>query len=203
MNLLGDLWGSTGDGVKATSSTGKGHADDGKRTFAQVVSSDSSDNDKRSAQKVIIGESKKRMSKESGSGSRLAGTKCQRSPNEASCGHCFRSTHRTADCRHQIVCLRCACVGHMAARCPVVRSPNRKRPHVWSKKLVSQEVGVDQGEGSRMVQAPVQSPTAQEMGRNCRASLSIPLTPETEKLRDELSKVAVLSLVGDTKMMQV
>lgn len=127
-----DLWGGTdgvgsfGGGDNAAPGKDKGRSDDGKCTFAQVVSSDSSDDDRRSLTRVIKGESKKRMAKESLGGPRLSGAKRPRSPNEVSCGRCFRSSHRTAECHHQIVCLRCACVGHMAARCPVSRSPNRK-----------------------------------------------------------------------------
>lgn len=121
--------------------------DDGKRTFAQVVSSESS-GDSRSSKGVVKGESKKRISKEILGGPRLSGAKCPHSMNEVNCGRCFRSSHRTTECRHQIVCLRCACVGHMAARCPVIRSPNRKRIHVRSKKLSSKEDGGDQCKGS-------------------------------------------------------
>lgn len=78
-------------------------------------------------------------------GARLSSAKRSRSPNDATCGRCFRSSHKTVECRHQIICLRCACVGHMAARCPVVRSPKRKQLHVRSKKLsMSESVAMHQ-----------------------------------------------------------
>lgn len=200
-DLLRDLWGGTsgagnsGGGDITAPAKDKGRTDDGKRTFAQVVSSDSSGDDKCSLTRNVKGESKKRMAKENLGGPRLAGVKHQRSPNEVSCGRYFRPSHRTTECRHQIVCLRCACVGHMAARCPVIRSPNRKRLHVRSKKSSPKIVGEDHCVDSRPLLAPTQSSEVQEVGRANRASLSISLTPEIEKLRDELAKVAVLSLV--------
>lgn len=89
----------------------------------------------------------------------------------------------------------------------MIRSPNRKRLHVRSKKLSSKEDGGDQCKGSRLAQVPLKSPVVQEMGRTSRASLSISLTPEIEKLRVELAKVAVLSLVeghvNETSVLEV
>lgn len=62
-------------------------------------------------------------------------TKRLRSPRDGACGRCFRTTHATAECRHQVVCLRCSGVGHVVARCPMEdkRSPRRGRVHVRSK----------------------------------------------------------------------
>lgn len=66
----------------------------------------------------------------------LSGAKRPRSPTESSCGRCFRRTHKTADCRHQVVCLRCSGVGHVAANCraELRRSPKRNRVHVRTKR---------------------------------------------------------------------
>lgn len=195
MDPLRDLWGDTGgDGGK----DGDGAADKDKarnvvdkRSFAQVVNSTSSGDSRSSTGAGKLGDSK-RMSKALQSGVKLTGAKRPRSPKVSSCGRCFRSTHTTADCRHQIVCMKCACVGHMAARCPIGRSPNRKRLHVRSKKL-----GSATGEG---VQHPGGQHPGQQfgdpvVGRASHASLSISLTPAIEKLREDLAKVAVLSLV--------
>lgn len=47
--------------------------------------------------------------------SMLLGSKRPHSPKEMACWWCFRPTHKTMECRHQVVCLRCACVSHVAA----------------------------------------------------------------------------------------
>lgn len=83
----------------------------------------------------------------------------------------------------------------MAARCTVVRSPNSKRLHVRSKKMCSNDEEGGQREDSRPVQLPVQLSMVPEGDRACRALLSISLSPEIEKIRDNLAKVAVLWLV--------
>lgn len=83
----------------------------------------------------------------------------------------------------------------LVARCPVVRSPNRKRLHARSKKLSSNEEDATQRGSSKPVQLQVPQPVVPEVGHVSRASIAISLTPEIEKLRDELAKVAVLSLV--------
>lgn len=56
---------------------------------------------------------------------KLAGSKRPRSPSDKTCGRCFRSTHKTSECCHQVVCLRCSGVGHVVVRYSVVlrRSP--------------------------------------------------------------------------------
>lgn len=133
MLLLSNLWGGPGgDGGKdydgKAKGKSKGFSDDGKRSFAQVVSSESS------GDSHTLKDTRRRL-KDMQDGARLSGAKRPRSPNEATCGRCFRSSHKIAECRHQVVCFRCACIGHMVARCPVVRSPNRKRIHVRSKKM--------------------------------------------------------------------
>lgn len=96
-------------------------------SYAQVVSSSSNEGSPR---------------RKTGSTSRMewkgnVGTKRPRSPCDGACGRCFRTTHATAECRHQVVCLRCSCVGHVAARCPMEdrRNPRRRRVHVRSKQL--------------------------------------------------------------------
>lgn len=195
MSLLGSLWGDSGNGgggggAKGDSSSGGPVCKQEKMSYAQVASYSSSGESSQS----------KRASKGSGSclpakQPQLSGAKRPRSPKAASCGCCFRTTHGTVECRHQIVCLRCACVGHMAARCPVEnrRSPHRKKVHVRTKcvgsqvgslaKLHSDEGGLPLG-GSRDQKLT-------------RTSLSIPLPPESGGLREDLAKVAVLSLVED------
>lgn len=65
----------------------------------------------------------------------LMGAKRPRSPIEHSCGRCFRSTHKTEECRHQVIYLRYVGVGHVTANCRVETrcSQKRKMVHVWSK----------------------------------------------------------------------
>lgn len=80
----------------------------------------------------------------------------------------------------------------MAARCPVVsrRSPPRKKVHVRSKRVgvqaALQDVPVIGGAGATC--------DVQRSPQISRASLSIPLPPESAELREALAKVAVLSL---------
>lgn len=206
MGLLNNLWGGPGsDGGevqvdKASTVKTKGNSDDGKRSFAKVVSSES------------LGDShelkhSKRRSKDMQGGARLSGAKRPRSPNAATCGRCFRSSYKTAECRHQVVCLRCACVGHMAVRCPVFRSPNNKRIHVRSKKVGMTKEDDGRREVSRPVLPQVVHQERSEVGHSLRASLSIPLTPEVEQMREDLARVAVLSLeeghVNDSSILEV
>ncbi|KAH7659788.1 RNA helicase protein [Dioscorea alata] len=123
----------------------------------------------------------------------LVRSKRPRSPKSPTCGRCFRSSHKTEDCRHQIVCLRCACVGHMAAHCPVEphRSPKHKKVHVRSKwkntpgssLAISEPLNVD-GQAAE-----------QRDHSHKRTSLSLPLTSESAELRKKLAKVAVVGLV--------
>ncbi|KAH7657308.1 Zinc finger CCHC-type protein [Dioscorea alata] len=203
MELLRDLWSDSGGG-----DSGAVAGDDGKKrkvgniatamTYAEVVDSSSSDGSPKSGDgarerlsKVPLGKFKL--------GDRMSGAKRPRSPTEVTCGRCFRTTHKTADCRHQVVCLKCACVGHMAARCPVIRSPHRKRLHVRSKKLAAassplkavdshtseKDAGPQPGESRELV----------AQWRVTRASVSLSLSPDSEKLREDLGKVVVLSLL--------
>ncbi|KAH7681768.1 Zinc finger CCHC-type protein [Dioscorea alata] len=120
---------------------------------------------------------------------RLSGAKRQRSPTEATCGRCFRSSHKTAECRHQVVCLKCACVGHMAARCPVIQSPNRKRIHVRTKK---QSTATPERRCEVVEQGVVSSATHQV---SSKAALSLSLNPEAETAREELASVVVVTIV--------
>lgn len=130
MSLLSNLWGGLGgDGGKdhdgKAKGKSKGFSDDGKRSFAQVVSSESS------GDSHTLKDTRRRL-KDMQDGARLSGAKRPRSPNEATCGR---------------------------------------------------------------------------LGRFSRSSLSIPLTPEIEKVRDDLASVAVLSLeqghVNDSTLMEV
>lgn len=129
------------------------------------------------------------------------GAKRPRSPCEGACGWCFRTSHATSECRHQVVCLRCSGVGHVAARCPVEdrRSLRRRRLHVRSKlarsKADSPGLGknVEDNLDGVSVTQKVQSGGTKQVGNH--ASLSLSLSPESYELREELAKVTVLSLV--------
>lgn len=89
------------------------------------------------------------------------------------------------------MCLRCAGVGHVAAKCKRVyrRSPKRKRVHVRSKHSEeSVEVGV-QPSGSRRSPDPRSFMASQ-------AVLSLPLTPEIAAVREELALAVVVSILS-------
>lgn len=60
------------------------------------------------------------------SSAKLSETKWPRSPKEATCGRCFKTTHKTSERRHQMVCLQCSGVGHVVAKCSVEA---RHSPH--------------------------------------------------------------------------
>lgn len=77
-------------------------------TFAQVASSFSSD--ERLPTKL---ETSRSSNSEQHDATKLIGAKRPHSPKDSRCGRCFRSSHKTAECPHQVVCLRCVCVGHM------------------------------------------------------------------------------------------
>lgn len=112
-------------------------------------------------------------------------------------------THKTVDYRHQVVCLRCSCVGHMASCCPVEpkRSPRRRVTHVRSKHSQPPRVRVPELPG---IIAKVEEQPHQREAKVNRISLSVSLSPESEELREDLAKVAVLSLedgyVNDTTL---
>lgn len=74
-------------------------------SFAEVVSSSSED----------FGSVKGARVKTQNKAKSLFGAKRPRSPGEMSCGRCFRTTHKTSECRHQVVCLRCG--GGWTCRC--------------------------------------------------------------------------------------
>lgn len=122
MSLLKSLWGAAGGGgdgggskaLAVPSSSGDSQWKSAGMSYARVTSSSSSG--KRPSSKRV---DRREGVAHSHNQPPLAGAKRPRSPAEKSCRRCFRTTNKTAECRHQIVCLRCACVGHMAARCPV------------------------------------------------------------------------------------
>ncbi|XP_039138075.1 uncharacterized protein LOC120275526 [Dioscorea cayenensis subsp. rotundata] len=208
MSLLGDLWGGVPaslEGSETSAKERKGKTAEGISgtrpgyTYAQAACSSSSGELTTAGQR----RNEPRMDKKV-----VVGAKRPRSPREGACGRCFRSSHSTADCRHQVVCLRCSGVGHVAARCPVDdrRSPRRRKVHVRSK-LSGGKGGVPERErvDGRL---PEKVSRTQERGEggmtegertrlkvNC-ASLSLSISPESYELREELAKVAVLSLVG-------
>lgn len=120
MSLLRSLWGVSGDGggggfdlsaadkTSSSSLLSSALPQGGPlltqigMTYAQAASSSSSGE---------LPVSKKVGSRGSTDRPKLSGAKRPRSPKDSSCGRCFRNTHKMADYRHQIVCLRCACVG--------------------------------------------------------------------------------------------
>lgn len=106
---------------------------DPEMSYAQAVSSSSSGD--RIQVKTMTSKSSK------GGGIKLVGAKHPRSPRSPTCGRCFRTSHLTAECRHQVVCLRCSGVGHLAARCLVEthHNPRRKRIHIRSKRMALPE----------------------------------------------------------------
>ncbi|KAH7657856.1 Zinc finger CCHC-type protein [Dioscorea alata] len=126
-------------------------------------------------------------------GTRITGANRPRSLIEASCGQCFRTTHKTAECRHQVVCLRCSCVGHMAAQCTSARSPHKRLLHVRSKKMSFTSPHSPPFSNSSVTTAQDMPTKVQQWPS--RVSISLSLTPEIEKAREELAKVAVLSVV--------
>lgn len=106
MSLLRDLWDNSGGDSGGVAELGKnrGLIEEGKKTFPQVVSS-SSLGEAPSTRSAARRVSPRMSSKIRLDDARLTGAKRPRSPGEATCGHCFRTSHKTADCRHQIVCL--------------------------------------------------------------------------------------------------
>lgn len=215
MSLLRDLWGDAGGGGGAG---GDGGGNGGNQaegaipprsqkdltnfkekgmTFAQVVSSSSSEEGSSLAKNTGMG-SGGASSGQSGAAVKLAGSKRARSPTEKTCGRCFRWSHKTSECRHQVVCLRCSGVGHVAARCSVVlrRSPQRKRLHVRSKIM---EAKAHTGSGVRPDIVPIKQvdgSNVQIPQRPRRVVLSLVLSLEINVTRDELAKVAVLTVVS-------
>lgn len=132
------------------------------------------------------------------------GAKRPRSPRDGACGRCFRLINATAEYRQQMVCLRCPCVGHVAARRPVEdrRSPRRKRVHVGSKMMGLNDVSkrverdeVQQMDDGKSSQGSQGAGLKVALGVN-RASLSLSFPLKSDQLRNELTKVAVLSIVG-------
>lgn len=208
---MAELWGGADVGgadnsrdkeAAGSRSIGAGESGEGgtKRglTYAQVASSSSEDNLSKLKKKVHLRSNSKMKT----------GVKRPRSPRDGACGRCFRTSHATAECRHQVVCMRCSCVGHVAARCPVEarRSPRRRRLHVRSK-LVGSVAGPQKAERemSGITKLHQSSGDSRSEGTTSgmesrmvvnQASLSLSLSPESDALREDLAKVAVLSIVG-------
>lgn len=133
-SLLGDLWsGDSASKVAVKDRRGKAAEGDlGTKpglSYAQVASSSSS---------VECGLTEKRGNNHRMDRQVTVGSKRPRSPRDGACGRCFRTSHTTVECRHQVECLRCSGVGLVAARCPVEdrRSPRRRKVHVRSKLIV-------------------------------------------------------------------
>lgn len=131
-SLLGDLWTDAGGGgsanVKDTMEMVEGDGGVKKGlSYGQVTSSSSSEmRSSKSLRGATLG----------GDRHAKAGNKRPRSPRDSACGRCFRTSHSTAECWHQVVCLRCSGVGHVAARCQMELqpSPRRRRVHIRSKQ---------------------------------------------------------------------
>lgn len=90
------------------------------------------------------------------------------------------------------MCLRCSCVGHMAGRCIVEprRSPHRRKLHIRSKRMDKYADSSTQPVVSDLRTVS----EASLVHSRPWPSLSIALSPESEKLRKELARVAVLTL---------
>lgn len=142
MSLLGELWagGSSMESTEkakrteGTEKAGKFQASSGSAaycaskkglTYSEALSSSS---EERGCRQEMQGDVQRVLHVH-------PGAKRPRLPSDNTCGRCFRMTHKTADCRHQVVCLRCSGVSHVAANCRVDLhwSPWRKRVHVRSK----------------------------------------------------------------------
>lgn len=152
MSLLGELWGG-----RATSGlTGKLPVSEsevaGKLPVSPELASGLQPKAGKSYSEAVSSSSGELFSRIAAQGEvkqkpkMLSGAKRPRSPTESSCGRCFRTMHKTADCRHQVVCLRCSGVGHVAAHCKAEmrRSPKKNRVHIRSKRKL------DSGDQSRM-----------------------------------------------------
>lgn len=98
----------------------------------------------------------------------------------------------TSECRHQVVCLKCSCVGPVAARCPVEpqQSPHWQRLHVSSKKMNH----LEKSSAGHQVQVkrikPRLAPVMQRKVPISRASLSLSLSLEISNIWEESMKVA-------------
>lgn len=123
-------------------------------------------------------------------GSSLAGSKRQRLP--PTCGHCLRSTHRTSECRHLLMCKRCGGAGHMAFGCRVeLPSPPRRRRARPPAKARCSDLG------NRSVAPPVNSDrTAVDRLHPQKINISLSLTQETVRLRKDLAKIIVLDVIS-------
>lgn len=120
----------------------------------------------------------------------LAGSKRQRLP--PTCGHCLRSTHRTSECRHLLMCKRCGGVGHMAFGCRVeLPSPPRRRRARPPAKARCSDLG------NRSVAPPVNSDrTAVDRLHPQKINISLSLTQVTVRLRKDLAKIIVLDVIS-------
>lgn len=160
MNLLRDLWwgfgngegnrdggqasGASKDWVHASQVSKKelssGIPKSPAMSYVQAVSSSSS-GDHPPANRVTAKKNSKNVISDLWSGGgNLSSIKRPRSPKSLTCNRCFRTSHSTVECRHQVVCLSCSCVEHMAARCPVepCRNPHRKWLHIRSKRMLNE-----------------------------------------------------------------
>lgn len=186
MSLLGELWkgGTSPEKKGGLTASGEGILDKPGMSYSEAASSSSED--KRSPNRML-GDLQKKVRP-------LVGAKRPRSPGEQTCGRCFRATHKTSECKHQVVCLRCNGVGHVAARCrmEVRRSPKRKRLHVRSKH---QTVVEDQN----LLKSPSETappPLGPSLLMPPWSTLSLPLTPEITAVREELALVVVVTIIS-------
>lgn len=185
-------------------------------SYVQAVSSSSSDDRKKKNDPTMLGDSTISKGKELGEngwilvqhkkrkstsptggiskGRLFAGSKRPWSPgsNVDRYNRCFRSSHTTSECRHQVVCRRCECVGHVAVNCPLdaQRSPRRKKIRV--RPRVSTEA--DKLASEQRLKPQVFALDSTGHSQPTYAKISIPVPPEASKLRDKLESVGILSL---------
>lgn len=108
----------------------------GAISYAQAVSSSSLDGQppKKKGSRMTMSST---SSDQPRGGTKIAEAKRPRSSKSLTCGRCFRTSHSTAECKHQVVCLRCSGVEHLAACYPggLRHSLQRKQLYVRSKLL--------------------------------------------------------------------
>lgn len=186
MSLLGGLWGGgrPSEQLQGAPVSVEGCIEKKVMSFVEAVSSSSEDLEKLKGARY----------KEPLKVKPFSGAKRPRSPGEQTCGRCFRTTHRTSECHHQVVCLRCAGLGHVAAKCKWEprQSPKRKRIHVRSKHVAeTTKVSSEETPTSLTRRYPEIRPQTAS-----HSSLSLPLTQEIVTVREELALVVVVTILS-------
>lgn len=102
------------------------------------------------------------------------------------CKKCLRSSHTSADCRHQLTCRRCAGAGHVAAHCPR-RSPRGvedENPRQRSKK--------PQIDARPLLNIAPSLTTAIASPDLPLIRVSLPISEEINKTKEELRKMIII-----------